>query len=318
MTARLRSSVVTILLMGIFTLMTGESSEACTSFVSYNSDLVYYGMNFDWHPELEIYFELSTSGATGATVFTMGFQGELPTPIRTVGMSGDGLFSSMQVFDTGEEVSTREPADGECYIYMPFYHYLWSCDSLQDVRGFLRENTLVQYPDPPLHLLLADVEGNAIIAEVGEGGNEILEIGSEGFLVMTNFPNQWFRDVGYDEVSGCGARRYIITWENMLERSASLSPSTGLGVLEDALNRSPGFPTRASMLFVPENGEVYVAIDSDLDHVWRFDLEDGIAEPWSEDAAGACGPAVPVGEGRSSLRASDMRAYAAIAGLGRN
>ena len=98
---------------------------ACTSFAVYSSDRPIFGMNFDWHPDSEIIFDVSGDG-DGGSVFTMSFRDGDGDPVPTVGMNDGGIFITMQVIDDAS--GTGEPAEGEAMIWSPFYYGLWEAD----------------------------------------------------------------------------------------------------------------------------------------------------------------------------------------------
>lgn len=242
----------------------------CTSFAVYSSDRPIFGMNFDWYPESEIIFDVSDDSG-GASVFTMSFRDGDSDPVPTVGMNEDGIFITMQVIDDSR--GTGEPGEGEAMIWSPFYYGLWEADDYGDIAQYLQRVRLVQYTEIPLHLLVADGSGNAMVVEVGEVENSIVGIGTDDYIVMTNFSNSASVGVPPEQVTGCGADRYAAA-AGALEASASgLDPVGAMKILEAALNNSEGFPTRVSMVFDPHAGRILVALDGDMERLWRIDMD---------------------------------------------
>jgi hypothetical protein len=279
-------------------LVLAGPARACTSFASYGSDRPFYGMNFDWYPDLEIVFSIDQR-RDGGSVFTMSYLAQSGDTIPTVGMNDLGLFSTMQVVD--ESVEAREPAEGEVFVWMPFYLLLWQSGSIEEVEAFLDSSLLVPYPEIPLHLMLAGSSGKAMVVEVGESSNRILPRGEEGFLVMTNFSHHRCRDLSPADVEGVGADRYRAAWAALSDRSAELTVDSGLEVLRAALNGSADFPTRATMLFDPDRSAVYVAPRGNTELVWKFDLEDRTARGWRGVSEDSVLPVPSCGLGMASL-----------------
>ena len=89
-----------------YALLLAGTAGACTSFVDFSSASPWYGMNFDWHPQMEILFRIE-SAEDGTRVFTMSFVTE-QGPVPTLGVTQGGRFCNMQVTDapwTGPEPS---------------------------------------------------------------------------------------------------------------------------------------------------------------------------------------------------------------------
>jgi hypothetical protein len=257
--------------------MLSKSAEACSSFACFDSDRPLYGMNFDWYPDAEILFNVET-GEDGRRVFTMSYILEGSDPIPTVGMNSLGFFATMQVIDT--DIGTGTPQDDEVMIWMPFYQGLWHLSEFSQVEAYLDSLKLVQYSEIPLHLMLADDQGSAMLVEVGEESNRIVELGSDPFIVMTNFSCFESINLEYTEVTGTGAARYVAAWEALETNAECLDVDGAMDVLHAALNHSDGFPTRVSMVFDPYDNSVYVALDGNLDKVWKITLEEGVVSSY--------------------------------------
>lgn len=255
-------------------LVAACSTEACTSFVEYASGGAWYGMNFDWYPDQEILFRIETD-MEGGRVFTMAFIAGGDT-VSTVGMTGDGRFSTLQVTDA--EWTGPDPDGGAPLIFWPFYALIYRGASMDDVAEMVLDDTYAQYDDPPLHVMTADASGRAMIIEVGADGNDILELGDRPFMAMTNFHScSW---AGRDPalIEGCGADRYRAALYMLKDSLGTMSPETGMAVLEAAENLSYDFPTRASMVFDASHGIVYLAAEGDFSRIWRLDVNTGILE----------------------------------------
>ena len=246
-------------------------AEACTSFAWFGGGGPLYGMNFDWYPQLEIVFSVS-SGPDGRDVFTMSYRQGDTDPIQTVGMNSHGLFATMQVVDT--DIGTGTPGEGEAMVWMPYVLAMWLAGGLDDIDAYLDTVRLVQYEEIPLHLMLADDDGRALIVEVGPDSNRIFPMGDSEFLAMTNFSHWDSRKLEENELAGTGADRYRAACAGLAAAGPSLDVDGALAVLEAALNGSEGFPTRASMVMDPAGQEVYLAVEGDMERVWVISLAD--------------------------------------------
>lgn len=252
-------------------LLPAGGASACTSFVDYSSGSAWYGMNFDWHPETEILFRIQTD-MEGMRFFTVSFATP-DGPVPTAGMTADGRFSTLQVTDAPW---TGPPEDsGNAFIFWPFYALVFRGADMADIRDLVANDTFIQYEDPPLHVMAADADGEALIIEVGESGNEVLERANEPFMIMTNFMCCAWRGASPAVVQGCGADRYRRAFEALVAVEGAMSPERGMAVLEAARNGSADCPTRASMLFDAANGIVYIAPAGRFDTVWSVEIASG-------------------------------------------
>lgn len=248
--------------------MTAARSSACTSFVDYSSGSAWYGMNFDWYPETDILFRIRND-AEGRRSFTMSFV-TFGGPVPTAGMTADGRFSALQVTDAPW---TGPPQDsGNAFIFWPFHALILRGADMADIRDLVANDTFIQYDDPPLHVITADASGDAMIIEVGESGNEVLERTNEPFMVMTNFMCCAWRGASPAVIEGFGADRYRRAFESLVAIEGAMSVERGMAVLEAARSTSGDCPTRASMLFDGARGVVYISPAGRFDIVWSVDI----------------------------------------------
>jgi hypothetical protein len=261
-------------------LLCGEA-QACTSFVDYASGGAWYGMNFDWYVDQEILFRVETD-MEGIRVFTMAFLADGDT-VSTVGMTQDGRFSTMQVTDapwTGPDI------EGTPVVFWPFYALIYRGASMDDVAEMVLVDTYAQYDDPPLHVITADASGRAMIIEVGEEGNDILERGERPFMVMTNFHSGTWAGRDPSRIEGCGADRYRSALYALKDGLGRMSPEAGMAVLEGAENQDLDVATRASMVFDASHGKVYIAVSGEFERIHVLDIATGLLTPWPGDAPG--------------------------------
>lgn len=255
---------------------------ACTSFVDSRGGSCWFGMNFDWYPEQEILFRIENDSG-GEPVFTMSFISN-GNPVPTVGFTSDGRFSSMQVIDAPWTGPSEE--SGNPLIYIPFYALVYNRATVADIQEMAGASSFRQYDDPPLHVLVADAAGSASIIEVGENGNRLLDLAAGGTLVMTNFSNCSWQGADRGDIQGVGADRFRAAHAALGAREGVSDPSAGMAVLESAENTSESFPTRASMVFDPSAGRVYIAVAGDFGNLWSLDLMTRELLPWPEVDAG--------------------------------
>lgn len=264
----LRAAAVCLLLCG--------APQACTSFVDYASGGAWYGMNFDWYVDQEVLFRLETD-MEGVRVFTMAFLADGDT-VSTVGMTEDGRFSTLQVTDA--PWTGPAPGSGNACIFWPFYALIYRGATMDDMPSMVLTDTFFQYDDPPLHVITADASGRVMIIEVGEEGNDILERGDRPFMVMTNSHSSAWAGRDPSHVEGCGADRYRLALYALKDRLGRMGPEAGMEVLEAAENHEPGFPTRASMVFDPSHGRVYIAVEGEFESIHVLDMGTGLLTAW--------------------------------------
>lgn len=245
---------------------------ACSSFASYAGRPL-YGMNFDYSASTRIRFVIDTVDDLKIFQLTFfGFYGFVPT----VGMNSAGLFISDQILE-GDSTKADNP-EGETIYPGQFYRRaLKECTDVAMVRDFLAKRRLVRSPDLGLHLLVADRSGDALIVEVGKERNVLMDIEGD-FLVMTNFSHDTNRGRPHDDKWGVGANRYGILYEGLAQSGDQLDLDQAFALLSRATNQSPGYPTRCSMVFDPERGQVFLTMESDFTRIWKVSLAEGVIE----------------------------------------
>lgn len=254
--------MIVILILGLV----GMScvSYACTSFAVFSANNL-YGMNFDY-PETEL--RLMLYNTDGGKAFSMEFkQGQEFIPIA--GMNSDGLFVAMQMmYPKREAAGALKPDEiytGELGALIGVY------DEVKDIEAYIEDKRLVHMP-VTVHQLFADKTGDAMIVEAGDEGNEIIR-SEKDFIVMTNFTNADYVDTPIEEIYGIGADRYQQAYEHIEQNFNEFDVESAWTVLNDTAQSSGGYPTLASMVFDPGNGEVYIVLDRDFEKVWKLSLE---------------------------------------------
>jgi hypothetical protein len=232
-------------------------------------------MNFDYPAHLELRFAITEHN--GINVFRQQFvQGSMVADIA--GMNTHGLLSTQQLVGPTPENITGHSSN-TLYLWDLHNGALTQFANIPQVIDWLTTRTLIHHPDIPLHSLLADASGQAVVAEVGGQGNALTPIEGE-FHVMTNFPLYQFAGKSYEEVEGSGSTRYKIAYRYLLEQAEHFSIEHGLALLQAAINTSAEYPTRCSMVFDPMAQEIYVALEGDFEKIWKVSLQDGTMESW--------------------------------------
>jgi len=260
------------------------AASACTSFAAYG-DTTYYGMNFDYGAEFPL--RLHVDSPEGGPVFHLAFERD-GRPVRTAGMNSRGLMSAVQeLYPPRPGTSAEGP--GELYIWRVYFEALAHFDRAEDVATFVGTRRLIQpSAGPNLHAIVADPAGTALVVEPGEERNAITTIDG-GYIVMTNFPVCALEHSAPEEIPGVGIDRYVAARDYLEEHAESLDLEGAFEVLE----RTSWTFTRASMVFAPESGEVYVAFDRDYDKVYRISLASRTVETYrgfAEPATWRIGP----------------------------
>jgi len=248
-----------------------NSPFACTSFAVYSRETI-YGMNFDYS-DVPVRFTIQDYG--DLKVFQMEFKTENGY-VPTVGMNSAGLFASSQMLFP--ELPDSSPGDGKRISIWQLYHSgLYHKTAVAEVHELLSEYRVVN-SGLTLHNLFADPEGNAVVVEADEKGAVLTPI--EGpFIVMTNFPNGSLQGKLYTEANGAGADRYLIAYENIENNLEEFNIELGLETLEKALLVGD-YSTKASMVFDPENLEIFIALNRQYDQIWKISLTGGTIETY--------------------------------------
>jgi hypothetical protein len=180
------------------------------------------------------------------------------------------------LFPEGPE--TVSPGPGEVYPWQLYQRALFEFERVKEVAGYISDKQVVHWRIG-LHDFFADVHGDAMVVEAGDGENVITRIEGD-FLVMTNFPNGEFAGDSYKNVRGAGADRYRIAYETIADHIATFDVDRGLETLQNAVS-SGEYATQTSMVFAPERGEVYIALKQDFDRIWRVSILDGTIETYA-------------------------------------
>jgi len=243
---------------------------ACSSFAIY-ADKTFYGMNWDYNPDVDAYFSISSEGDT--KVFTLnaleGFQ--------PVGVNTKGMFAARLTLYPEEEFYINEDGSDTIDMFDLFRKALDSSEEVGQIVDYL-QNKRITYSAEKFHNMIADKSGNAIIVEVGKEGNEIIR-NKENFAVMTNFSNSLSKDVKYTDVSGIGSDRYYLAYDYLLKHRDKFNIENGFELLNNIVCLGT-YQTRCSMLFDPTLNEVYIAVEMNFDKIWKISLKNETIETY--------------------------------------
>lgn len=253
-----------------------ESASACTSFAVFSNE-VYYAMNFDFlNPAMKL---LITANGDVRT-FHLAFErcmNDFRFFVNTVGMNNKGLFASCQELSPANE-NPREKTDNNLFIF-ELYEAMAHCRSVDEIVKISKERPLVDMPGITLHNLFADINGRAVVTEAGEKAT-LMTGNNESYLVMTNFSNASLAGKSYIDAEGKGADRYKICHEYLSRHASDFTIDHGLKLLSMTVNRDPQYPTACSMVFDPQNSEVYIVLQGAFSKILKLSIENCTIETW--------------------------------------
>jgi len=137
----------------------------------------------------------------------------------------------------------------------------------------IQERKLVQSEGCGSHIIIADAQGNAAIIEAGKDENEISPMTGD-FIVMTNFPVSRYDP--YEHASRTGDERYVKAKEYIQGHLDEFDVDHAFSVLA----RTAQDHTISSMVFVPAENSVYLALDGVFLKRWRISLSEGTMETY--------------------------------------
>jgi hypothetical protein len=253
-----------------------DSAFACTSFAVF-SNHAYFGMNFDFsHTAMKLL--ISTNG--DMKTFHLAFQkiiGDIPFFAKTAGMNTKGLFASCQEqhpLDANPEIYK----DGDIFVFQ-LYDKIDKVTDVDHIESITGKTKVINVPNMNLHNLFADIRGKAIVTEAGDHGNAVTRMEGK-FMVMTNFPNHSLKGKTYAEAEGKGDDRYRICHEYLNENVDQFDIQKGFELLKKACNREPEYPTLCSMVFDPQNSDVYVVLFRDFKNILKVSITNNTVGVW--------------------------------------
>ncbi len=269
----------------------------CTSFAVYFNEPI-YAMNID-HPDRERKFKITKvkcdETCIGSSkcdscklkdniIYRFHCQNrEKDRFFDSACMNSLGMFSNYQFLVPNKETLIQKPKDKRISIGNLFSQSQMYMGTVNDLINRIG-NEKVYYNNLfdryALHNLFADKTGEALVLEASENGNEINLI-SDKFILMTNFPTYEFKGKYYTEVHGDGSDRYKIAYEEIVKNKDNFGVKQAFDVLKKARHSSEFFPTVCSMVFDPMRLYVYLALFGDFNKIWRISIGENIIETYS-------------------------------------
>lgn len=290
-----------VLLSTLFIIASGRqaSAVACTSFAVF-SNTIYYGMNFDFlDPTMK--FLILVNG--DMRVFHLAFErciGQMRIFVNTVGMNTNGLFGACQrVFPSNERIPYSP--EGDIYVHQ-LYDRIAEATDVEHLTRILDAAELLDLPGLELHNLFADTSGNAIVTECSPNGNAITKRDA-AYMVMTNFANFTLDGRPYSAAIGKGAARYRLCHDYLRRNGHAFTIEQAFELLQMACNRDPDYPTNCSLVFDPQENEVFIALKRDFSAIYKVSIENGVIET-CKSGAPLKTLSIPIGE--EGLLVSDM------------
>lgn len=237
---------------------------ACSSFVIY-SDTVMMGMNLDYATNPEVRFSLQRIGELG--VLAVSFSAGLFYYDFLV-MNTAGVFAALQAVPPVVYKGDHDrPTLGMDSILSMTSRW----NNTEGIPQIVEDYRIVSPPGFNLHMLAADLYGNTYVIDVGERGNELVEIEGKS-LVMTNF---YMRDLESDACleSLPGGWRYREIRNKLESNDTVVDIHSGLEILRSAWQ--PG-ATVVSVLFFPQENAAFIVFPENPEKIYRLSLRSGV------------------------------------------
>jgi hypothetical protein len=184
------------------------------------------------------------------------------------GMNRSGTFMNLLMVDPNEEGMYRRGKN--CvHIMRLFEDILSEKIGLSALGAFLDNKAIVNVPSHSVHSMIAGKNRRTVVVEPGRGGIDMNEIDPD-FMVLTNFSLSENRDRDYKNVTGPGSDRYQRAYETLTAHKESFTRRKGFDLLKETVQHSGDFPTRVSLIFIPEEGRVYFTLHGDFTKIFKF------------------------------------------------
>lgn len=261
--------------------LSSTSAWACSLFVSLgDSDNLLFGRNFDWEysPAL-LLFTHPPDGYASVSMVDIAYLGfkddqinsltELPLEDRQAllrapylpfdGMNERGLAIGMAAVPYGQMSPdpNKETIDSLGVMRL----ILDKASDVEQAVAILNNHNIDYGSGPPLHYLIADLSGRAILVEFYQGQMHLIP-NETPWHQATNFLLSAVNDPQekcnrYDEIS-----------KEMIRVDGRLSPNGALDLLSNVSQSN----TQWSVLYHMSSGEIDVAMNSQLDQPYKFQL----------------------------------------------
>ncbi|MBN1536827.1 MAG: linear amide C-N hydrolase [Anaerolineales bacterium] len=249
-------------------------------------DNIIYGRNFDWHPSpaLLLFFKPARGYASVSMVDIayLGFEGErakkiLELPIKEQqalldspslpfdGMNEKGLVVGMASVPSGN---------------MPDDPMKPSIDSLFVMREILDHASIVEEAveilkkydidmgSVPLHYLIADITGKAVLVEFYQG-EMIIDYNEEPWLVATNFI---VASAGDSPQGQC--QRYDLIYNTLDGNRGIIILNQAMNILKMTSSSDPTYGTQWSVVYDSTSGDISVVLGRNYHELFTFNIKD--------------------------------------------
>ena len=239
----------------------------CTSFAVYSQEKAIYGMNFD---AAEIDLKLKVNSYNDMNLFY--FSGLLDNKYRDIaGFNSEGLFICTQAVEYGPGFKSS-CNENDWFAFDIFDEALKKTRKTSEFFEILNKRVISYprnplFPDLGLHTIIADNTGDAFILEEGNDTN-IVSPNHNDFIIMTNFPNGYFKEANYNKVYGIGADRYICAHESIHNNIHSF----GINEAFEVLSKTSQKNTLCSIVYEPLKNEIYISFKKDLSKKWKISI----------------------------------------------
>jgi len=242
---------------------------ACSSFVVY-SDTVMMGMNFDYAMNPDVRFSLQRIGEI--RTLTVAFSSGLFYHDFLV-MNTAGVFAALQAVPPVVYKGDHDRPTLGMDLLLSMVSRWGDTERIPEI---VEDYRIVSPPGFNLHILAADLHGNAYIIDAGERGNELMEIEGNS-LVMTNF---YMRDLkgDVDLESLPGGWRYREIARRLKENGEILTVQGGIEILQSAWQ--PG-GTVTSVLLFPQKSAAYFVFPENPEKIYELSLRSGSLSSYS-------------------------------------
>ncbi|RDI45514.1 hypothetical protein [Falsibacillus pallidus] len=241
----------------------------CTSFVL-NAEKRFIGMNFDIG-DRPIKFSHTNDGRL--TIF----QSDSGTFLPALGMNKNGAFMNLQMVEGREEGNYRR-GKNVVHIIRLFDEVLsGKLDSI-NLAELLSEKNIVNVPGHSVHSLLCTNQRETFIVSPGR---EHMDAGGGKVQVLTNFPLS--QSASNYSTSEPGMDRYQIVKNYLNEEENNFSIDKGFEVLEKACQSRGDYPTQLSLIFLPDEKELYFSIKRNFEDRFCFSFDKGLVSNVESD-----------------------------------
>lgn len=262
----------------------GRSDFSCSLFAALgDSGSMVYGRNFDWDfsPALLLYTD-PPDGYASASMVDLTFLGIDPNIAKTLsdlplvkrnalltapsmpfdGMNEYGLTIAMAAvpdeFEDDASYDPTKPSIGSIDIIRQILDHAKNVD---EAVAIFEQHNINFGGGPPIHYLLADPSGKAVLIEFFHG---------EMILIPNDAP--WHLATNHMRciaVGDGGCWRYETISDQLTELDGQLDPSAGMQLLSEVRQDS----TQWSAVYNMTNGDINVVIAGSYDSVYSFQLD---------------------------------------------